>query len=101
MYSLIPHSHRYGYVLVLTTQKCLCPEIRIFAMALNGFSVLLFVPSAPEVVAEIKELFTVHWFYLLILRLELLHNAIKNDIYYDTFIIFQIRKESELTGQKS
>ena len=51
-------------------------------MALNGFSVLLFVPSAPEVLAEIKRtIYTA--FCPLILRLELSHNAIKNKVYYD------------------
>ena len=72
-------------------------------MALNSFSVLLFVPSAPEVLAEIKR--TVYTaFYLLIRQLELFHNAIKNKVYYDLaiphYIIFQIRKENVFTGQK-
>ena len=46
-------------------------------MALDGFSVLLFVPPAPEVLAEIykKKLFY-SAFWPLILRLELSHNAI-------------------------
>ena len=51
-------------------------------MALNGFSVLLLVPAAPKVLAEIKRtIYTA--FCPLILRLKLLHNAIKNEVYYD------------------
>ena len=71
-------------------------------MALNGFSVLLFVPPAPEVLEGIKK--TVYTaFYLLIFQRELSHNVIENKIYYDLattlYYFFQIRKENELTGQ--
>ena len=68
-------------------------------MALNGFNVLLFVPAAPVVLAEIKTAFCP-----LILRLELSRNAIENIGYCDLrphYIILQIRKGNELTGQKS
>ena len=51
-------------------------------MALNGFSALLFVPDATEVLAEIKG--TIYALFCpLILRLKLSHNAIKNKVYYD------------------
>ena len=75
-------------------------------MALNDFSVLLFIPATPKVLAEIKK--TIYAaFCPLILRLKLSHNAIKNKVYYDLATttvhctIFQIRKGSKLTGQKS
>ena len=52
---LIPHSHRHSHVLVLAVLKNGCVEIlRSLVMALIGFSVLLFVPPIPEVLAEIK-----------------------------------------------
>ena len=48
-------------------------------MALNGFGVLLFVPPAPEILAETKRtIYTA--FYPYILRLELSHNAIENKL---------------------
>ena len=51
-------------------------------MALSDFNVLLFVSPAAEVLAETKRtIYTA--FYLVILRLELSHNAIKNKVYYD------------------
>ena len=51
-------------------------------MALNSFSVPLFLPPAPEVLAKIKRaIYTA--FYPLFLRLELSHNAIENKVYYD------------------
>ena len=51
-------------------------------MALNGFSVLLFVPPSPEVLAELKRaIYTA--FCPLIIRLELSHNAIENKAHYD------------------
>ena len=51
-------------------------------MALNDFSVLLFVPAAPKVLAEIKR--AIYTAYRpLILRLKLSHNAIENKVYYD------------------
>ena len=54
---LIPHSlYRHGHVLVVATQKQLCPDTRIPALALNGFSVTLFVSPAPKVLAEIKRI---------------------------------------------
>ena len=51
-------------------------------LALNGFSVLLFVPAALEVLAEINKTICIA-FYPLSLQLELLHNAIENKVYYD------------------
>ena len=48
-------------------------------MDLNGFSVLLFVPAAPEALAETKRTI----YCPLILRLELSHTAIENKVYYD------------------
>ena len=48
-------------------------------MAMNGFSVLLFVPPALEVSAEIKGTVCTA-FYTLIFRLELSH--IENKVYY-------------------
>ena len=70
---------------------------------MNSFSVLMFVPRAPEALAEIKGTVCTA-FYLLILRLEFSHNAIKNKVYYDLaivhYIIFQISKENVFTGQK-
>ena len=73
-------------------------------MALNEFSVLLLVSAAPEVFAELKgAIYTV--FCALILRLKLSHNTIENKVYNDLwlphYIIFQIRKRNEWTGQKS
>ena len=68
-------------------------------------NILLFVPAAPKVLAEIKRtIYTA--FCPLILRLELSHKAIENEVYYMTWrldyhIIFQKRKENELNGQKS
>ena len=51
-------------------------------MALNGFSVLLFVPAAPEVLAEIKRtIYTA--FCPLDLLLKISHNAILNKVHYD------------------
>ena len=51
-------------------------------MAQYGFNALLFVPSAPEVLAEIKRtIYTA--FRTLILRLELSHDAIENKVDYD------------------
>ena len=72
-------------------------------MALNCFSVLLFVPSAPEVLVEIKRTIYIA-FCPLIAQLEFSHNAIENKVHGDlakTLYYFQIRKENELTGQKS
>ena len=65
-------------------------------MALNGVSVLLFVPAASEVLAEIKKNY-VHYASPLIIRLELSLNAIENKVYYDLtyithYIIFHERK---------
>ena len=51
-------------------------------MALNGFSVLLLVSAALEVLAELKRAFYTA-LCPLILRLKLLHNAIENKVYYD------------------
>ena len=53
-------------------------------MALIDFSVLLFVQTAPEVLAERKRTTGIYiMFYPLILRLELSHNAIENMAFYD------------------
>ena len=69
-------------------------------MALNGFSVLLFVPAAAKILAEKKR--TIYFtFCSLLLRLELSYNPNKNKVtmtclpHYTTF---QIRKGKELTG---
>ena len=51
-------------------------------MALNGFSVLLFVSAATEVLTEIKRTIYIV-FCPFILRLELSYNAIENKVYYD------------------
>ena len=51
-------------------------------MAPNGFSVLLLVSAAPEVLAEIKRVIYTA-FCPLILRLKVSLNAVKNKIYYD------------------
>ena len=49
---------------------------------MNGFSVLLLIPPATEILAEIKRtIYTA--FYSLVLRLKLSHNAIKNKVYYN------------------
>ena len=48
-------------------------------MDLNGISVLLFVPAAPEALAETKRTI----YCPLILRLELSHSTIENKVYYD------------------
>ena len=48
-------------------------------LALNNFSGSLFVPAAPELLAEKKTIRTA--FCPLILRLEISHNAIKNKGY--------------------
>ena len=72
-------------------------------MVLNGSSVLLFVPTASQVLVEIERTYYPS-FCPLILRLELSPSAIKNKVYYDlatTLYYFQIRRGSELTGQKS
>ena len=45
--------YRLDHILTLATQNCL-PGPPILVMALDGFSALQFVPSAPEVFAEIK-----------------------------------------------
>ena len=58
------------------------PLLRSLAMALSGFGVLLLVLAALEVLAEIKRAI-VTAFCPLILRLKVLHNAIKNKVYYD------------------
>ena len=56
-------------------------------MALNGFSVLQFVPTASQVLAEIKRYIYNSTAYTAfcppILRLQLSQNAIKNKIYND------------------
>ena len=50
--------------------------LRSLAMTLNGFSILLFVPAAPEVLAETKRaIYTA--FCPLILRLKFSFNIIK------------------------
>ena len=54
-------------------------------MALNGFSVLLFVPAAPKVLAETKKTISTT-FCRLNLRLKLSQNAIENKVYYDVAI---------------
>ena len=72
-------------------------------MALDGFSVLLPVPPAPEVLAVLKQtIYTA--FCTLNVRLEFSHNAIENKVYYGlatTLYYFQIRKRNESTDQKS
>ena len=76
-------------------------------MAPNSFSVLLFVPHAPEILEAIKRsIYTA--FYSLIVRSKLLHNnnhnAVENKVYYDlatSLYHFQIGKGNESTGQKS
>ena len=55
-------------------------------MAVNDFSVLLFVPSEPEVSAETK-ITILYSFLPLILRLDLSHNAISDTIYYDLAVM--------------
>ena len=67
-------------------------------MALNGLSVLLFVPPAPEVLAEIKRTIGIA-FCSLVLRLELSLNALKirsTMTWLSHYIILQIRKGNEL-----
>ena len=72
-------------------------------MALNGFSVLLFVPPAPDVLTEIKRIIYTA-FYPLILRLEISLTPLKirfTMTWLPHYIIFQITKENLFTGQKS
>ena len=71
-------------------------------MALNGFSVLLFVPTAPELLAEIQRTIYIA-FFPLIYRLELLHNTIENKVYYDlatTFYCFSNRERKRIDRSK-
>ena len=79
------------------------PDPRISCYGMNGSRVLLFVPAAPEVLAEIKRtIYTA--FCPLIVRLELSHNGIENKVYYDmatTLSYFLNKARNELTGQKS
>ena len=72
---LSPHLDRHGHELALATQKCLCPDPKPLVMALDSFSGLLFVPPAPEILAEIKRTI-LHCLLPPVLRLQLLHNAI-------------------------
>ena len=52
-------------------------------MALDGFSALQFVPTAPKVLAEIKTtILQYNDFCPFILRLELSHNANSNEFQY-------------------
>ena len=44
------YAYKHGHVLAMATQKCLCAETRT-PCYLNGFSVLLFVPPAPLILA--------------------------------------------------
>ena len=66
----------------------------------NGFSVLLFVPPAPKVLAEIKRI-VYSAFCPLILQFDFSHYFIENKVYYDMawlphYIIFQINKEYKI-----
>ena len=54
-----------------------------FAMALNGFSVLLFVSAAPKLFAGNKKNFIYYAFCLLLLQLQFSHSAIENKVCYD------------------
>ena len=72
-------------------------------MALNGFSVLLFVSLAPEVLAKIKELSILRFapsfsdlsFHTMPLKIGLTMTWLPH------YIIFQLRKGNEMTGQMS
>ena len=69
-------------------------------MALNGFSILLFVPLVQEVLVAIKRtIYTA--FYPLILRLQLSHNTFENKVYYDlaTTLYYLSNKERKLTNR--
>ena len=71
------------------------PDPQIPAMALNGYSVLLFVLAVLGVFAEIKRT-TYNAFCPLILRLKLSHNAIESKVYYDllaTALYYFLNKE--------
>ena len=50
---LMSYSHSHGHFLVLATQKCLRPDPRMPCYGMNCFSVLLFVPAPPKILAEI------------------------------------------------
>ena len=68
------------------------------AMALNRFRILLFVQTAPEVLAEIKRTICTA-FYSLILRLELSRKAIENKVPYamsTTLYYFSNRKRKQI-----
>ena len=55
---LNPHLHSPGHVLALATPKFLCQDPRISCYGPSdpdGFSALLFVPPAPEVLTEKKK----------------------------------------------
>ena len=59
-----------------------------------GFSVLLFVPAAPEVLEEIKRTnYTA--FCFLIFRLELSHSALDDKVYYDLAIAIHYFSSNE------
>ena len=72
-------------------------------MALNGFSILLFVPTEPEIFAEISELPTLRFtpsfsdwnFHTVPLKIRFIMTWVSH------YIMFQKRKESKFTGQKS
>ena len=75
-------------------------NLRFLAMARNDFSVLLFVPAAPKVLAETKRaIYTA--FRPLIFRLKLSNNAIENKVYYDlaTTLYYFSNKESKQIGR--
>ena len=67
-------------------------------MALIGFTVLLLVSAAPEVLANIKKR---HCVLPLILQLKLSHNAIENKVYYHlaTTLYYLSNKERKLIGR--
>ena len=68
-------------------------------MDLNGFSVLLFVPPAPKLLAEItKTLYT--RFCSLILRLELSRNATENKVHYDLATTGSNKKRKQIDRPK-
>ena len=70
-------------------------------MALNGFSVLLLVRPAPDVLTETKRTIDTAFYHS---PIRAFVNAIKNKVYYDqaiTLYYFRTRKESLVTGQKS
>ena len=70
-----PYSDKHGHELALATQKCLRQDPGSLVIALDGFKALRFVPTAPEILAEIR-ITILHCLLPLILRLKLSHNAI-------------------------